>query len=480
MSKSHDRYESPLVGRYTSKEMQANWSDDRKFGLWRRLWVAIAEAEQEAGVRGISDGQIEEMRANVDDIDYELAAKIEKDIRHDVMAHVRTFGRAAPSAAGIIHLGCTSCDICDNTELIQMRDGLGILVRKLANLLRIGRDFILKYADLATLGRTHLQAAQPTTVGKRAAMWFQDLLMDLETLANLAENLPFRGLKGATGTQATFLELVEDPEKVWEMELHVRRAFGFGKVLTATGQTYPRKLDTTIIAALANFAASAHKIGLDIRLLQQAGEMEEPFEKDQVGSTAMPHKRNPMRSERVCSLSRELMNSMGSALQTQALQSFERTLDDSAGRRRYLAESFLLADAIVIILTNIFQGLNVYPQVIARNLDQELPFLAGEKIILRMTVAGANRQECHERIRQHAYAAAERVKTGDGRNDLFERIRGDQYFLPASPQLDDMMDPAQYVGLAPAQARNVANHIETVLLQLMETAPSSEKTELTV
>lgn len=461
---SHDKYQSPLVSRYTSEEMQRNWSDDRKFGLWRRLWLAIAAALQRAGVKAIVPLQLAEMESHLDDIDYARAAELEKKLKHDVVAHAKTFGEAAPTARGIIHLGCTSCDITDNAELVQIRDGLQILERKLANLLRILARFIEKHAGLATLGRTHLQNAQPITVGRRAAMWAQDMLLDLQAMSALIRYLPFRGLKGPVGTQASHMELMEGDlaekvRKVRRMENEVAAAFDFRDVLPITGQTYARKIDSRVLFLLADLGASVHKICLDLRHLQALKEMEEPFEESQVGSSAMPQKRNPMRSERADALAREIFGCLQSALMTQATQGFERTLDDSAGRRRYLPEAFLLADALLIILTNIFQGIRSYPMVIARNFADEMPFLASEKIIARMVEVGADRQECHERIRVHAQAAREEMQNRGAQNDLLDRIKEDPYFAPVHAELETMADPTAYIGAAEVQAKEYAHLI---------------------
>src|SRR3989338_1487759 len=474
----HDLYESPLCGRYSSVEMQRVWSDDTKYGLWRRIWVAVAKAQYRWRVPNISREQIAEMEAHVDDINYDRVIEFERKLKHDVVSHNKAFGLVAPSAAPIIHLGCTSCDITDNAELIQIRDSLLIVRRRLSNLLTAINEFIKRYPNLATLGRTHLMTAQPTTVGKRAAMWATEIMMDLEEVRDLISWLPFRGLKDATGTQASLLELVKDRDSVLGMENHVAAKFGFKTILSITGQTYMRKIDTKVLSVLASMAASIHKIAFDIRELQELGEMEEPFEEGQVGSSRMPHKRNPMRSERACSLARELMGAVPSALNTQALQLFERTLDDSAGRRRYLTESFLLADSITRIMINVFQDLRVYPKVIERNLKAELPFLASALIMERMFQAGADRQEAHERLRQHAHAELLRQREGES-IDLIGRIRADKYFAPIVDQLDDILDPQKFVGAAPQQAEEFARATEELLAQFPKDA-DSERVQLSV
>jgi adenylosuccinate lyase len=446
-----DRYESPLAGRYASPEMSALFSDDRKFQTWRRLWIELARAEQRLGL-AIADGQIAEMEAHVTDIDYALAKREEKKRRHDVMAHVHTFAQVAPSAAAIIHLGATSCYVTDNTDLIVMRDGLALLAGKLARVIDRLAAFARKHRDLPTLGFTHFQAAQLTTVGKRACLWLQDLLIDLRALERARADLRFRGVKGTTGTQASFLTLFGgDHAKVEELDRLVTAAFGFPSAFTITGQTYTRKIDADIAATLASLGASVHKMGTDLRLLAHLKEVEEPFEADQIGSSAMAYKRNPMRAERACSLGRHLMGLVADAYGTHAVQWMERTLDDSAVRRVFIPEAFLAADAVLGILQNICEGLVVYPQVIARRIRDELPFMATENIIMAMVAAGGSRQDCHERVRVLSHEAGARVKQEGLDNDLIARVRADSYFAPIHASLAAIMDPATFIGRAPQQ-----------------------------
>jgi len=446
-----DRYESPLTGRYASDEMAANFSDDRKFRTWRRLWIALARAERELGL-AISEEQIAEMEARVDEIDYELAAAEEKRRRHDVMAHVHAFAAVCPAAAPIIHLGATSCYVGDNTDLIVLRDGLDLLRAKCARAVDRLRAFALRWKDLPTLGFTHYQPAQLTTVGKRACLWLQDLLMDLGNLERLRDSLRFRGVKGTTGTQASFLALFDgDHAKVEELDRKVTAAFGFARSYAVTGQTYPRKVDVEILSALGSLGASAHKIATDWRLLANLKELEEPFGKDQIGSSAMAYKRNPMRSERCCSLARHLMALVADAQHTAATQWMERSLDDSAVRRISLAEGFLTADIVLSLLQNVAEGMVVYPKVIARRIAAELPFMATEEIIVAMVAAGGDRQECHEKIRVCSQEAARVVKEEGGENDLLARIRADGYFAPIHHRLDDLLEPRRFVGRAPQQ-----------------------------
>jgi adenylosuccinate lyase len=451
MPAATDRYDSPLASRYASKEMSALFSDDRKFQTWRRLWIELARAERRLGL-AITDAQIAEMEANVERIDYEMARKEEKKRRHDVMAHVHTFGVAAPSAAPIIHLGATSCYVTDNTDLIVMRDGLRLLSRKLARVIdRLGA-FAERHKGMPALGFTHFQAAQLTTVGKRACLWLQDLLIDLGRIEREARALRFRGVKGTTGTQASFLALFHgDHAKVEELDRLVTAAFGFDSAFLVTGQTYTRKVDADVVAALASLGASVHKIGTDLRLLAHLKEIEEPFEEEQIGSSAMAYKRNPMRAERACSLGRHLMTLVGDAYHTHAVQWMERTLDDSAVRRVFIPEAFLAADAALGILQNVAEGLVVYPQVIARRIRDELPFMATENVIMAMVAAGGSRQEAHEHIRVLSHQAAARVKQEGLDNDLIARIRGDAFFSPIHSQLDQLLDPRTFVGRAPEQ-----------------------------
>ncbi|KAM6303330.1 adenylosuccinate lyase [Podargus strigoides] len=459
------RYRSPLVSRYASAEMGFNFSERKKFGTWRRLWLYLAQAEKSLGLP-ITDEQIKEMEANLDNIDFEMAAEEEKKLRHDVMAHVHTFAHCCPKAAAIIHLGATSCYVGDNTDLIVLRDGFNLLLPKLARVTSRLADFAEKYADLPTLGFTHYQPAQLTTVGKRCCLWIQDLCMDLQNLERARDDLRFRGVKGTTGTQASFLQLFEgDHSKVEELDRLVTAKAGFKRAYMVTGQTYSRKVDIEVLSVLASLGASIHKICTDIRLLANLKEIEEPFEKDQIGSSAMPYKRNPMRSERCCSLARHLMTLVLDPLQTASVQWFERTLDDSANRRVCLAEAFLTADIILSTLQNISEGLVVYPKVIERRIRQELPFMATENIIMAMVKAGGNRQDCHEKIRVLSQQAAAVVKQEGGDNDFIARVRADPYFSPIHKQLESLLDPSSFTGRAPQQvAKFLKEEVRPVLI----------------
>lgn len=448
---SHTSYQTPLNTRYSSKEMQYNFSDQKKFSTWRKLWLHLAQAEKQLGLE-ITEDQVKQMEDNLENIDFEMAAAEEKKVRHDVMAHVHTFSVCCPLAAPIIHLGATSCYVGDNADLIMIRDGLDLLLPKLATVISRLADFAKEHRDLATLGFTHLQPAQLTTVGKRACLWLQELLMDETNLKGAMDSLRFRGVKGTTGTQASFLQLFDgDHDKVKELDRLVTDKSGFSGSFRVTGQTYSRKVDTDVVARLSSMGATAHKICTDIRLLASRKEVEEPFEKSQIGSSAMAYKRNPMRSERVCSLARHLMGLVSNTLNTQAVQWMERTLDDSANRRITLAEAFLTADAVLITLQNISEGLVVYPQVIQRFIEMELPFMATENFIMAMVRAGGDRQECHEQIRVLSHQAGEVVKKEGKDNDLIERIRATAYFAPIHSELDRLMDPATFVGRAPEQ-----------------------------
>ncbi|KAI9095227.1 L-Aspartase-like protein [Phlyctochytrium arcticum] len=449
---AHDRYASPLTSRYASPEMAYNFSDDKKFSTWRKLWLSLAKAEKQLGLKDITDEAIKEMEDNLTNIDYELAAEEERRRRHDVMSHVHTFGMAAPKAAGIIHLGATSCYVTDNSELIMMRDGLDILLPKLASAIEKLSGFARTYKDMPTLGFTHFQPAQLTTVGKRTCLWLQDLLMDLRNISRARLDMRFRGVKGTTGTQASFLTIFDgDHDKVEELDRLVTEMSGFPSAYLVTGQTYSRKVDLDVLNSLSSFGATAHKIATDIRLLAHLKELEEPFEKDQIGSSAMAYKRNPMRSERVCSLARHLMTLVGNTHQTAANQWLERTLDDSANRRISIPEAFLTADILLSLLQNIFSGMVVYPKVIATRIAQELPFMATENIIMAMVKAGGDRQVCHEEIRVLSHEAARNVKEEGGQNDLIERIQKNAYFEPVKGQLQSLLDPKTFVGRAPQQ-----------------------------
>lgn len=450
-------YSNPLAERYSSKEMLENFSPDKKFSTWRKLWVALAEAEKELGLN-ITDEQIEEMKANIYNIDYELAAKKEAEFRHDVMAHVHTFGTQAPKAMPIIHLGATSAYVGDNTDLIQIKDGLDIIKTKLVNVIAEMSKFAMENKDLPTLGFTHFQAAQLTTVGKRATLWLQSLLLDLEELEFREKTLRFRGVKGTTGTQASFQELFNgDFEKVKELDRRITEKMGFDKRFLVTGQTYDRKVDSEVMNLLANIAQSAHKFTNDLRLLQHLKEIEEPFEKSQIGSSAMAYKRNPMRSERISSLAKFVIALQQSTAMTASTQWFERTLDDSANKRLSLPQAFLAVDAILIIWKNVLDGLVVYPKMIEKRIMAELPFMSTEYIIMECVKNGGDRQELHERIRVHSMEAGRNVKIEGKDNDLIERIINDKYFNLDKERLLEILDPKNFIGFAPEQTEEFIN-----------------------
>ena len=450
-------YSNPLAERYSSKEMLENFSPDKKFSTWRKLWVALAEAEKELGLN-ITDEQIEEMKANIYNIDYELAAKKEGEFRHDVMAHVHTFGTQAPKAMPIIHLGATSAYVGDNTDLIQIKDGLDIIKTKLVNVIAEMSKFAMENKNLPTLGFTHFQAAQLTTVGKRATLWLQSLLLDLEELEFREKTLRFRGVKGTTGTQASFQELFNgDFEKVKELDRRITEKMGFDKRFLVTGQTYDRKVDSEVMNLLANIAQSAHKFTNDLRLLQHLKEIEEPFEKSQIGSSAMAYKRNPMRSERISSLAKFVIALQQSTAMTASTQWFERTLDDSANKRLSLPQAFLAVDAILIIWKNVLDGLVVYPKMIEKRIMAELPFMSTEYIIMECVKNGGDRQELHERIRVHSMEAGRNVKVEGKDNDLIERIINDKYFNLDKERLLEILDPKNFIGFAPEQTEEFIN-----------------------
>ena len=457
-------YNNPLVTRYASKEMQHAFSDEKRFKLWRKLWVALAESEMELGLN-ITEEQVAELKQYADDIDYELAAKFEREVRHDVMAHVKAYGEYAKKAMPIIHLGATSCFVNCNAEAIMLYDALEIILKKLVNVIEKLKNFALKYKDLPTLGFTHLQPAQLTTVGKRATLWLQDLEMDYVNLMHARENIKLRGVKGTTGTQASFLELFNgDESKVKALENKVLEKLGYDKVYGVTGQTYPRKLDYNILCVLSQIAQSSYKFSNDIRLLQSMKEIEEPFEKKQIGSSAMAYKRNPMRTERIGALSRYVISlPMNSAL-TASTQWFERTLDDSANRRIVNAQAFMAVDAILNIYMNVAENLVVYEKVIAKHIRAELPFMATENIMMGCVKAGGNRQELHERIRVLSMEAGKNVKVEGGENNLIELIKNDEMFKPVWEQLDEILDAKNFIGRAPSQTVEfIENEIEPIL-----------------
>lgn len=453
----HERYQNPLIDRYASPAMAALWSDQRKFSTWRWLWWILADAQRQLGL-AISQAQLDEMAAQQHAIDWDRAADYERRLRHDVMAHVYTFGDACPAARPIIHLGATSCYVTDNTDLLLMREGLDLIARRLASVIVALGEFATNHAALPCLALTHLQPAQPTTVGKRAMQWAADLVHDLETIEWRRDRLRARGVKGTTGTQASFLQLFQgDHQRVEQLDQKVARAMGFSDSYPITGQTYSRKIDAEILAALSGLAQSAHKMATDLRLLASRKELEEPFESDQIGSSAMAYKRNPMRSERVCALARFLMNLEPNAAQTLATQWMERSLDDSANRRLVIPQAFLAADAILIALRNVASGLVVYPAVIARHLADEIPFMATEQILMAAVHAGGDRQTLHERIRLHSQAAAAQIKGAGAENDLLDRLRADELF--SAVDFEHVVHPAAFIGRAPQQVASFAEQV---------------------
>jgi len=456
-------YQSPLAARYATQAMRALFSDQRKFTTWRRLWLALAEAEQELGLE-ISDAQLDQMRATVDDLDLEAARRYERELRHDVMAHVHAWGDQCPEARPILHLGATSCYVGDNTDLVILREGLRLLRGQLVSVIANLAAFAREHRAVPTCGYTHFQPAQATTVGKRACLWIQDLLGDLADLDHAEEHVRFRGVKGTTGTQASFLELFEgDHDKVRALDAKVTEKMGFARTFGVTGQTYPRKLDFRVTQALSSVAQSAHKFATDLRLLAHKREVEEPFEKKQVGSSAMPWKRNPMRSERICSLARLVIESIGNTAHTAANQWLERTLDDSANRRLALAEAFLGADAVLTLYLDVSAGLVVHEPVVRRNLDFELPFLATEHLLMEAAKAGGDRQDLHERLRLHAREASAAIHAGRD-NPLRELVAADPAFAGVAGQLDELLDGTRYVGRAPQQVEEfLAEEVAPVL-----------------
>ena len=460
---SNDRYTSPLSERYASKEMQYIFSQDKKFRTWRKLWIALAETEKELGL-DITEEQIEELKAHADDINYDVAKEREKVVRHDVISHVYAYAKQCPNAKGIIHLGATSCYVGDNTDIILMSEALEIVRKKLINVIAELAKFADAHKNLPTLAFTHFQPAQPTTVGKRATLWMQEFMMDLEDLEYVKGSLKLLGSKGTTGTQASFLELFDgDQETIDKIDPMIAKKMGFETCYPVSGQTYSRKVDTRVVNVLAGIAASAHKMSNDIRLLQHLKEIEEPFEKTQIGSSAMAYKRNPMRSERIASLSRYVMvDAMNPAI-TSATQWFERTLDDSANKRLSVPEGFLAIDGILDLCLNVVDGLVVYPKVIEKRLMSELPFMATENIMMDAVKAGGDRQELHERIRELSMEAGRNVKEKGLDNNLLELIAADPAFNLSLEELQKTMDPAKYVGRAPVQVdaylKNVVNPV---------------------
>lgn len=444
-------YSTPLNSRYASKEMSYIFSDDMKFSTWRKLWVALAEGEKELGLN-ITDEQIKELKEHINDINYDEAIKREKEVRHDVMSHVYAYGVQCPNAKGIIHLGATSCYVGDNTDIIIMRDALNLIKNKIVTVLNHLKNFAIEYKDMPTLGFTHFQPAQLTTVGKRATLWMQDLVMDIENIEFLISQLKLRGVKGTTGTQASFMELFDGDEgKVKALDKIVAEKMGFEKSFGVTGQTYPRKLDSIVLNTLSEVAQSAYKFSNDLRLLQSMKEMEEPFEKQQIGSSAMAYKRNPMRSERISALARYVIVDALNPAITAGTQWFERTLDDSANKRLSVAEGFLALDGVLNLYINIAQNMVVYDKVIASHVQRELPFMATENIMMEAVKRGNDRQELHEKIRVHSMGAAQRVKGEGLDNDLIERIINDDSFGLTKDEILSVIDPTKFVGRAPSQ-----------------------------
>ncbi len=477
---SMKEYLNPLLERYASKEMSYIFSPQNKFSTWRKLWIALAECEKELGLP-ISSQQIDEMKSHIDDIDFDLAKRYEAKMRHDVMAHIHTFGDSCPSAKPIIHLGATSAYVGDNTDLIQMRDGFKLILGRITVLIELLRDFALKYANTATLGFTHFQPAQLTTVGKRCCLWIYDLIMDFNDIEQFILKMPFRGVKGTTGTQASFLTLFdEDHEKVIKLDKMVTNRMGFDQPLPVTGQTYTRKIDYQAASLLSGLAQSLHKIANDIRLLQHLKEIEEPFEKDQIGSSAMAYKRNPMRSERMTSLCRFIISLCQSPAMTAAEQWFERTLDDSANKRLSIPEMFLAADASLLIAVNIADGLVVYPKVIACHIEEELPFMATENIIMACVKNGGDRQVLHEQIRVHSMEAARQVKMEGTKNDLIERIASDTTFGLSKTELNELLNVKAFIGRAPEQVREFVKEWVEPLINRAEYLGKHKHSNLTV
>ena len=465
-----DKYQSPLSERYASKEMQYIFSPDMKFRTWRKLWIALAETEKELGLSQngkpvITEEQIEELKAYAEDINYDVAKEREKLVRHDVMSHVYAYGQQCPKAAGIIHLGATSCYVGDNTDIIVMTEALRLVKKKLVNVMKVLADFAEEYKGLPTLAFTHFQPAQPTTVGKRACLWLQEFQLDLEELEFVLSNMKLLGSKGTTGTQASFLELFDgNQETIDKIDPMIAQKMGFDGCFPVSGQTYSRKVDTRVLNVLAGIAASAHKMSNDIRLLQHLKEIEEPFEKNQIGSSAMAYKRNPMRSERIASLARFVMVDALNPAITSATQWFERTLDDSANKRLSIPEGFLAVDGILDLCLNVVDGLVVYPKVIEKRLMSELPFMATENIMMDAVKKGGNRQELHERIRELSMEAGRNVKVEGKENNLLELIAADPAFKLSIEELQETMDPAKYVGRSKEQVETyLSNHIRPIL-----------------
>ena len=478
---NHKIYQNPLTTRYAGEEMTFNWSPQKKHSTWRRLWLALARAEKELGLE-ISDEQISEMAAHLDDIDFEEAARQEKELRHDVMSHIHTFGKSCPKAMPIIHLGATSCYVTDNTELIQLFDAMKIVKKKLLSVIAKFADFSNKHKDLPVLGFTHYQPAQLTTMGKRFSLYLQDFLFDFHRLEKEITDLPFRSVKGTTGTQASFLALFNgDGEKVKKLERMITDDMGFARIIGVSGQTYTRKIDYYALAVLSGIAQSAYKFAGDVRLLANLKEVEEPFGKKQIGSSAMAYKRNPMRSERVCSLSRFVMSLTSNPAQTHASQWFERTLDDSANRRIAIPEAFLAVDAILSLVANIMSGVVIWPKMIENRINSELPFMATENILMAAVKAGGDRQALHEAIREHSMEAGKQVKEAGKPNDLLDRLKADSLFGSIADQIDDIVKPVDFIGRAPQQVTEFLNNeVNPLLAEYAEDIVSGEGDEIKV
>ena len=470
-----DRYESPLASRYASEYLLNLFSSDMRYRTWRRLWVALARAEHDLGLP-VTEGQVRELESHIEDIDYDVVAAREKEVRHDVMAHVYAYGKVCPDAAGIIHLGATSCYVTDNADLILYREGLRYLRGELLAVLANLSDFAEKYKGTPTLGYTHYQPAQPVTVGKRATLWMQDLLADLDELDFVLDHLRFLGCRGTTGTEASFLDLFEgNGEKVDEMNRRIAAEFGFEKCFSVCGQTYPRKLDSRILNALSSIAQSCYRFANDLRLLQHDRQLEEPFEKSQIGSSAMAYKRNPMRSERICSLARYLMADAQNAAMTASVQWLERTLDDSANRRISLPEGFLCADAILRLMQNVTDGLHVNEKVVEKTLREYLPFLATENLMMEAVKRGGDRQQLHEIIRTHSMAATARMKEGQP-CDLMERLLKEPAFGMTEEEVSALLEPKRYIGRCPEQVEAFLASVRP----LLDGASRTEKPEITL
>ncbi|WP_461507698.1 adenylosuccinate lyase [Rhodopirellula baltica] len=468
-------YQNPLIERYASREMAFHWGPQRRFASWRKVWIALAEAEQELGI-AITDAQIEQLKSFENELNLDAAAKYERELRHDVMAHVHAYGDQCPDARGIIHLGATSCFVTDNADLLLIREALELTAKRLAATIDQMAKFAAEHRDLPCLAFTHFQPAQPTTVGKRACLWIYDLVLDLEAIEHRLATLRARSAKGTTGTQASFLELFSgDHDKVRALEKRIAEKLSFDSVYAVTGQTYPRKVDAQLLDALSGIGQSLHKIATDIRLLAGRKEVEEPFEKKQIGSSAMAYKRNPMRSERICALGRFVMSLQSSPAMTAATQWMERTLDDSANRRLVIPQAFLAIDAALVLMQNVADGMVVYPATIAKNLGAELPFMATENILMQAVAAGGDRQDLHEQIRVHSQAAALEVKQNAGDNDLLERLKGDENF--AGIDLEAAIDPHAYVGRAPQQ---VDEFMEAIIAPIRQRYSGSDSLSVEV